>query len=80
MTTEKQYYPIDCNTGGNEEARLDQSSIVRHIDPHYNCAGIGRKDFDCKKYNKRVGQGCDLNNNCRYPNCTMWENSTINVK
>ena len=25
--------------------------------------------FDCSKYNKREGQGCDLNNNCIYPNC-----------
>lgn len=27
--------------------------------------------FDCSKYNKREGQSCDLNNNCKYPNCAM---------
>lgn len=26
--------------------------------------------FDCSKYNKREGQSCDLNNNCRYPHCS----------
>jgi hypothetical protein len=28
--------------------------------------------FDCSKYNKREGQSCDLNNNCKYPNCTAY--------
>jgi hypothetical protein len=31
--------------------------------------------FDCSKYNKREGQSCDLNNNCRYPNCA--EGATV---
>lgn len=30
--------------------------------------------FDCSKYNKREGQGCDLNNLCRYPNCLQHTN------
>lgn len=30
--------------------------------------------LDCSKYNKREGQSCDLNNLCRYPNCSQYTN------
>lgn len=30
--------------------------------------------FDCSKYNKREGQSCNLNNLCRYPNCSQHTN------
>jgi hypothetical protein len=30
-----------------------------------------KKQFDCSKYNKRKGQSCDLNNLCKYPNCSF---------
>ena len=36
------------------------------------CDAYWEIKFDCSKYNKREGQSCDLNNLCKYPNCSKY--------
>jgi hypothetical protein len=52
------------------EERIRQAHTEQKLNIHSVMRAEGSA-FDCSKYNKREGQGCDLNNNCRYPNCAQ---------